>query len=202
MRNFLLIGMMILSGCNNGTPPDSFGGGSSVSTSTTSNSGSGGMDNSSSGGNSQDNCEECPAHNICVNNTCVCIPKQTCNDLDCGSSVDDYCGGVINCEDCDPYQGESACGTPRFNYDGNLQSNSPNLCGGGCQAMTTEEANGLCPYISQPTTHSHMWWCFPWLQNENIMSRPAFAFSGECSGGGLFYQYGQQGFYTCCERGN
>lgn len=84
MRNFLLIGIMILSGCNSDTPSDSFGGNSSISTSTTSNSGSGGMNGSNSSGN-----------NVGGN----CEPTVTCQSIgaECGIIHNNGCGELIDC---------------------------------------------------------------------------------------------------------
>ena len=46
-------------------------------------------------------CGNCSGNSVCVNNTCQCIPKQTCLNMDksCGSFTDD-CGVVQDCGSC------------------------------------------------------------------------------------------------------
>lgn len=274
MRNFLLIGMMILAGCNNDTPPDSFGGGSSVSTS---NGGSGGMNGSNSsgnnvggsceptvtcqsigaecgtiqnngcgesmdcgnnctapmscgGGNEQFKCgctprscevqgkncgtindgcghqifcgnEECSEHHTCIDNVCTCIPRTTCGedyDHECGGFNDDYCGGTLSCENCNPQFGEGPCGAERYDVNGNLLPISANMCGGGCLAMTASESLFDCS--SRYPAKTHYWWCTPYNSMDPLGIHPPGGCSSSLSMEATYHGVSGQGW--CCERGN
>lgn len=105
MKNFLLIGMMILSGCNSDTSPNESGGNNSISTSTTSGNGFGGMNGSNSNGISSTISVGMGGANIGGNSQGLggndCNPIRSCqNQNSCGIINDDGCGNRLECGNC------------------------------------------------------------------------------------------------------
>lgn len=135
-----------------------------------------------------------------ISDNLECNPQFTCEtqNAECGT-IDDGCGNLIECGSCDPYKGQGQCGTEKFDDNGEPSTFSVNLCGGGCLALTKEEADFDCDGLYPGLHLSYYWWCTPYTGIANSIS-PKNLYCG--SGINTIIDHdGQQGLGYCCNEG-
>lgn len=129
-----------------------------------------------------------------------CQPQFTCEtqQAECGS-IDDGCGSLIECGECNPYKGQGACGTEKFDDNGESTIFSENLCGGGCLALTKSDADFDCDKLYPGLNLSYYWWCTPYNGIANSIS-PKNLYCG--SGVDTIIEHNdQKGLGYCCNEG-